>query len=344
MSYHSWGEEMGSLFKVGFLGVAHFHADSYARALRKLPDTEIVGAFDDDTSLGKKFCEDFNTEYYRSASQLLDKELDAVIITSENFKHYECIIQALDKGLNILCEKPMTTNLRDAEDVVARVEKQKVVFQMCYVMRYHTVSSLVKELIDSGGVGKLISLVGTNKLNRSLPLLRRWFTDPRLSGGGAVMDHTVHLADLMRWYTGDEVDEVYTEIGKKVNNSLMVEDNFFTTIRFRGDVIGHIDGSWTYASGLYTWGDVRMEIVGTDGALFMDAFRQNVYYIGDRQPNDKLSWSYYGCDPDLAMITDFKKCVQENKQPRATVKDGYEGVRISLASYESSRRGAPVKP
>ncbi|MEM4590271.1 MAG: Gfo/Idh/MocA family oxidoreductase [Nitrososphaerota archaeon] len=334
---------MNATFRVGFLGVAHFHAESYAKALKKIPGCEIVGVYEEDTALGKRFGEEFKIECYRSISELLDKNLDAVIITSENSKHHEYIVQALDNDLHILCEKPMTINIRDAEDVVSRVSKKGVKFQMCYVMRYHTVSILVKELIDSGILGKPILMAGTNKLNRALPLLRNWFTNLSLSGGGAVMDHTVHLADLMRWYTEDEVVEVYTEIGKNVNKAISVEDNFFTTVRFGSGLIGHIDGSWTYASGFYTWGDVTMEIIGTDGAILMDAFRQNVYLIGDKHPGDRLSWSYYGCDPDLEMVRDFKRCIQEDKPPRATAKDGLEGVRISLASYESSKRGEPVQ-
>ncbi len=334
---------MSATFRVGFLGVAHFHAESYAKALKKIPNCEIVGVYEEDTGLGNRFGEEFKIEYHASMSELLNKNLDAVIITSENSKHHEYVVNALDNDLHVLCEKPMTINLRDAEDIVCRVDKKGVKFQMCYVMRYHTVSILVKELIDSGVLGKPILMVGTNKLNRSLPLLRSWFTDPGLSGGGAVIDHTVHLADLMRWYTADEVVEVYTEVGKNVNKTIGVEDNFFTTVRFRSGPIGHIDGSWTYASGFYTWGDVAMEIIGTEGAILMDAFRQNIYFIGDKHPSNRLSWSYYGCDPDLAMVREFKRCIQEDRPPRATARDGLEGVKISLASYESSKRGEPVQ-
>lgn len=334
---------MSRVFKVGFLGVAHFHAESYAQSLRRLPNVEIAGVFDDDASLGKKFADDFGTQYYRDISSLLDRGLDAVVVTSENSKHYEHIIQALDRGLHILCEKPMTIRVEEAEDVVRRVEKKRVKFQMCYVMRYHTTSLLVKELVERKEIGKLVAMVGTNKLNRSLPLRRGWFTDPALSGGGAVMDHTVHLADLMRWYASDEVEEVYTEVGRNVNGALRVEDNFFTTVQFRSGVVGHIDGSWTYASGIYTWGDVTMELIGTEGVAFLDAFRQNVYFIGDREPQAKLSYVYYGCDADFAMVEDFKRCVEMDLEPRAGVRDGLEGVKITLASYESVQKGAPVK-
>jgi predicted dehydrogenase len=258
----------------------------------------------------------------------------------ENVLHHEYVLKAAEMGKHILCEKPMAVSLKQADEIVKTVEKTGIKFQMCYVMRYHTVSTLVKELLADGRIGKLLAMNGTNKLNRALPLSRQWFTDRNMSGGGAVMDHTVHLSDLMRWYADSEIVEVYTVIGRNVNSDIDVEDNFLTIVRMENDVIGSIDGSWTYASGHYTWGDVTMELVGSDGVLVMDAFRQNIYYTG----SDKLSWHYYGCDPDTLMVEDFIRCIREDTRPKAGVYDGRQGVAVTIAAYESSRLGRPVKP
>jgi len=331
-----------SKIKLGFLGVAHFHADSYAQSLKTLPQVEVVGVFDKDKSLAISFAQKFSIERHDKAEKLINN-VDAVVITSENVYHYEYVTMAAEAGKHILCEKPMTVNLREADEIVTLVEKKKVVFQMCYVMRYHTVTSLVRELITEGRIGKLLVMVGTNKLNRSLPLLRPWFTDKSLSGGGAVMDHTVHLADLMRWYSSSEVVEVYTEVGKNANSNLSVEDNFLTTVIMENGTIGHIDGSWTYSSGHYTWGDVTMELLGSEGVLYIDAFRQAIYLVSNEKPDDKLIWHYYGCNADLMLVKDFVRCILENNKPRANVYDGRQGVAVTLASYESSTLGRPVR-
>ena len=152
------------------------------------------------------------------------------------------------------------------------------------------------------------------------------------------------MADLIRWYTKSEAAEVYTEIGRNVNPDIKVEDNFLTMLKMQNGAIGHIDGSWSYAAGLYTWGDVTMEILGTDGVILLDAFRQNVYYIGMDSPNDKLTWHYYGCDPDMEMVKSFVDCILNDKVPIATGFDGRQGVAITLASYESAKTGKIVKP
>jgi predicted dehydrogenase len=328
--------------KIGFLGVAHFHADSYAQSLKTLPQTELVGVYDRDRGVANSFAQKFSAQNYDRVEKLVN-DVDAVVIASENVYHYEHAVTAAEAGKHILCEKPLTVNLRDADELVSLVERKKILFQMCYVMRYHTVTSLTRELVGEGRIGRLLVMVGTNKLNRALPLLRDWFTDKSLSGGGAVMDHTVHLSDLMRWYSSSEIVEVYTEIGRNANPNLQVEDSFLTTVVMGDGSIGHIDGSWTYSSGHYTWGDVTLELLGSEGVLQVDAFRQNVYFTSNEKPEEKLVWHYYGCNPDLLLVKDFIRCILEDAQPRANVYDGRQGVAVTLASYESGRLGQPVK-
>jgi predicted dehydrogenase len=331
--------------RIGFLGVAHIHADNYVAAIKKLPNCEVVAAFDEDKELGKEFSKKFNVNYYENIDQLLKRDdVDAVIITAENVKHHGYAVKAAEARKHILCEKPIATTVEDADDMIKRAEKAGVKFQTCFVMRYHSTSILVKNLIDEGRIGRVVALIGTNKLNSSLPLVRRWFTDITLSGGGAVMDHTVHLADLIRWYTNSEAAMVYTEIGKNVNRNINVEDNFLTTLIMENGAVGHIDGGWSYAAGLYTWGSLTMEVLGTEGVILLDAFRQNISYIGSEKPNDKLSWHYYGCDCNLEMIKSFVECITKDKKPVASGFDGRQGVAITLASYESAKVGKPVKP
>lgn len=334
---------MAADIRVGFAGVAHFHADSYAQALKTIPSAEIAGVYDRDRALARHFSENFGVRIYENLGKMLD-DVDAVVIASENVFHHEYAVAAADAGKHILCEKPMTVTLDQADYLVRLVEKKDIKFQMCYVMRYHTVTSLARDLIRDGRIGKLLTIVGTNKLNRSLPLLRSWFTDKNLSGGGAVMDHTVHLSDLMRWFSGSEIVEVYTEVGLNVNKRIDVEDNFLTTVRMADGCLGHIDGSWTYSSGHYTWGDVTLELLGSDGLLHIDAFRQNIYFIGSEKPDAKLAWHYYGCNPDQVMVSHFIRCIAEDTKPLADVYDGRQGVAVTIASYESSRLGRPVRP
>lgn len=335
---------MVNKIRFGFLGIAHIHANSYARVVKELPNSELKMVYDDNEKAGKDFANNFGAEYVKDYEKLLaDKEIDAVIITAETSKHYKLAVRAAEEGKHVLCEKPIAMTLKEAEEVIRAAEKSGVKLQMCYVMRYHRTSILVKDLIDEGRIGKIVGIVGTNKLNISLPLQIDWFLNPKLSGGGAIMDHTVHLADLIRWYTGNEIVEVYTEVGKNVASGIPVEDNFLTTVTLENGVIGHIDGSWSYASGFQTWGDVTMEVIGTEGVILLDAFRQNINYYGMKSPNDKLVWHYYGCDCDKEMIKSFINCIINDEKPKASGFDGRQGLAVTLASYKSVKEKKPVK-
>jgi len=213
---------------------------------------------------------------------------------------------------------------------------------MCFVMRYHAASRLIKDVVEGGQIGKIVAMTGTNHLKWLDQLNTGFFVRPELSGGGSVMDHTVHLSDMMRWYTRSEARKVYTMIGKNVHPEIPVEDNALTVIDFRSGAIGTIDGSWSRPAPWYMWGDMTMEIIGTEGLLLLDAFRQVVYFTQAEAPGNRLEWNYWGCDADKEMVRGFVDCILEDKKPMATAFDGRQGTEITAACYESAKRGEPI--
>ncbi len=328
--------------RIGVVSFAHPHAESYAECLKSIKGVEFCGIFDEDEERGRRKASEYGVSFHPTLGDLIKKaKPEAVIITSENARHVQHALEAMENGLHVLCEKPISTTLDDADRLVEKAEETGVVFQTCYVMRYHRAAITVKQLLDEGRIGRIRAMVGTNKLNIDRILIERWFTEPSLSGGGAIMDHTVHLADMMRWYLGREATRVYTITGRNLFD-LKVEDHFLTLIDFEGDVSGTIDGSWCMPEGYPTWGEVGMTIYGEEGVIMLDAFRQNLTLItGGEKPGVTLR--YYGCNPDLEMIKDFVRCVREGGTPRATVVDGRQGVEITVASYISAKTRKPVE-
>ncbi|MBS7628296.1 Gfo/Idh/MocA family oxidoreductase [Candidatus Bathyarchaeota archaeon] len=326
---------------VAILSFAHFHAYSYARALKELPNVRLLAVFDDDKERGVQAARRYGADFYEDYRILLKREdVEAVLIASENVKHAEMTIAAAEAGKHVLVEKPMATSLKDADAMIRAARKAGLKLMVCYVMRYSRPAMIVKELLDRGTIGRLRAIVGTNRLRH---FQGDWFVKPELSGGGAIMDHTVHLADLMRWYTGSEVDTVYTEVGTNIDRSLRVEDCFLTLLDFRNGVIASIDGSWSRPESFYTWGDVTLEVLGTDGTIILDAFRQVAYLCLAGEPKNPYQWHHWGCDVDKEMVKDFISCIREDREPRATGFDGRQGTEITLASYESAKTGMPVR-
>ena len=323
--------------RFAILSFAHIHSWSYARVLREHPETELVAIYDDSPERLRIAGETYGVNrLYSDVEKLLQAEdVDAVVITSENSKHRALALAAAEAGKHIIVEKPIATTLRDADEMVSRAEKKSVKLQVAFVMRYHDSAVKARETILSGAVGRVIAITATNR--GKYPDL--WFGDPVLAGGGAIMDHTVHVADLARWYTGDEFSRVFCRVGRNIRRELKVEDNALIMCETRKGVKVSIDCSWSMPDTYPVWGDVYMGVFGEKGYLVLDAFRSNVSLVESGSP---LTHQYYGPDADRNMILDFVHVVETDGTPRASGLDGRQALEVALAAYESSRSGKPV--
>ncbi len=323
--------------RFAILSFAHIHSWSYARVLREYPDTELVAIYDDSPERLRIAGETYGVKrLYSDVEKLLQAEdVDAVVITSENSKHRVLALAAAEAGKHIIVEKPIATTLRDADEMMSRAEKNSVKLQVAFVMRYHDSAVKARETILSGAIGRVIAITATN--HGKYPDL--WFGDPVLAGGGAIMDHTVHVADLARWYTGDEFSRVFCRVGRNIRRELKVEDNALIMCETRKGVKVSIDCSWSRPDTYPVWGDVYMGVFGEKGYLVLDAFRSNVSLVESGSP---LTYQYYGPDADRNMILDFVHVVETDSTPRASGLDGRQALEVALAAYESSRSGKPV--
>jgi len=324
--------------RFGIISFAHIHAWSYARVIKELENAELVAIYDDDPQRLKQAAEKYGVkDVYNNYEDLLKRDdIDAVIITSENAKHPPQAISSAEHGKHMIVEKPIAVDLKDADEMVRAANRYNVKFQTAFVMRYHDATSTVKKLLDNKEIGEILVVTTTN--HGKYPGL--WFGVPELSGGGSMIDHTVHTADLMRWYTGDEVEEVYAVIGKNIRKELSVEDTGLISLKFKRGVIGSIDCSWSRPSTWPIWGDVWLAIFGTEGYIVIDAFRPNIDLVKEGKP---LRWEYFGSDADRNMIKDFIRVIEEDATPRATGWDGRQALEITLAAYRSAKSGEVVK-
>lgn len=321
--------------KIGIISFAHMHAMSYASAINGLDGATLGGIADDNEERGRKYAESFNTTYYKNYQDLLAADIDAVIITSENSLHHEHTVAAAKAGKHVLCEKPLGTNLEEMEDMVRVCEDNKVFLATAFPVRFNTPVQQAKKIVEQGVLGDILAIKGTNRGTNP----GGWFIEKEKSGGGAVLDHTVHVVDIMRWFTGAEVREVYAEIGS-VYTGKPIDDCGIVSMEFTNGMIATLDCSWSRNDAYPTWGDVTMEIVGTKGTLKVDAFSQKVDFYSN---SEGVKWIGWGDDMDAGLIEDFVNSVKEGKPPLATGHAGLKAVEVALAAYESFDKKRPVK-
>ncbi len=321
--------------RVGIVSFAHVHSPAYAGVLRDLAAANFVGITDEDTDRGAEAAEQFGVHFFDSAASLFG-EVEAVVVCSENKHHARDVIPALQGGVHVLCEKPISTTVEDARAMIQASENSGSQLRTAFPVRYLPPVARAREIVRGGALGRVLAVNGTN--HGQIP--GGWFLDPELAGGGAVMDHTVHLADLLRWMLDVEVKSVYAEVDSFFGAG-GTDDAAILTLELEGGAFATIDPSWSRGEGYPTWGDVTLRISGTSGVLDIDPFAQPLRTFDHE--TGAPSWSYMGEDMNALMLADFLRGVAEGEPSGASGIDGLRTLEVVLAAYRSGEDHEPKK-
>ncbi|MEZ4864763.1 MAG: Gfo/Idh/MocA family oxidoreductase [Caldilineaceae bacterium] len=324
--------------RVGIMSFAHGHAHSYATTLQNILGVTLVGIYDDNVERGMAAAQRYHSTFFATAEALLDQQLDGVMICSENANH-RAMVEAVAGGVGyILCEKPIATTVADGQAMIDICQRTNTQLQIAFPVRYSPPIQWLKTTLDQGELGKIYAVQTTN--HGSMP--GGWFIDKALAGGGAVIDHTVHVIDLLRWFWGTEVTEVYAEIGYDLlHPGLGTDDVGLLSFTLANGVYGTLDTSWSRPSSYTTGGDVKIEVTGEKGIVLVDAFRQHLAVSSNQRGNTK--WRQWGSNMDLGLVTDFVTTIRNGSAPAITGLDGLRALEVALAAYRSAESGQVVK-
>jgi UDP-N-acetylglucosamine 3-dehydrogenase len=326
--------------RVGIVSFAHVHAPAYAGVLASLDSAYFVGISDDDASRGREAAQRFGVSFFEDARRLFEA-VDAVVVCSENRNHASDAIAALESGVHVLCEKPIATTSGDARAMIRASEEAGRQLRVAFPVRYLPAVRHAREVVRSGGIGRILAINGTN--HGQIP--GGWFIDPEAARGGALMDHTVHVADTLRWMLGAEAKSVYAEVGTFFGAG-EIDDGAILTLEFEGGTVADgafatIDPSWSRGKGYPTWGDVTLRITGTSGVLNVDAFAQRLTTFDHEAGN--VSWTHTGEDMNVLMLQDFLHGVAEDSPAGASGVDGLRALEVVLAAYSCGEDHEPKR-
>ena len=258
---------MSDVVRIGILGagrIARVHAEAY----RTVAGAELVSCADVVPDVARQFARDYGLEVAPGIDALLSNDsIDAVIIATPNGLHANQTIAALDAGKHVFCQKPISIEPDEADDVVAVAAKvPELILQYGFMMRFTPPMPDVHAALVDGDFGEPIA--SCSKVFGWEPSAP-WFYDPA-QGGGVILDTMVHLADLLLWFFG-AADRVYATGGPYVLAGAKEHgspDNAMVNITHRNGVMSNIYISWT--SG---YGDLTMDVFGSDGSTNVDFVR-----------------------------------------------------------------------
>ncbi|WP_079913326.1 Gfo/Idh/MocA family protein [Paenibacillus sp. 32352] len=252
---------------VGAMGSGHI---KNLRQLQTAGKVEIVGVCDVIKDRADKFAEELQIPAYDSHTELLNKPgLEAITVATPHYDHPSVAIDAFNRGIHVLCEKPIAVHLNDAEKMIAAYERAKeaypeLVFAIMFQERTYPFHKKLKEIVQSGKLGKLIRVTWINT---------QWFRpqfyydsgDWRATwageGGGILTNQCPHNMDLYQWLFGMPAKiSGFVNIGKYHN--IEVEDEVTAYFEHENGMIGHF-----IATTAETPGTNRFEIVGEHGKL-----------------------------------------------------------------------------
>ncbi len=310
------------------------HIWSYVACMKERDDANIVGVWDDEVARGETFAQQTGVPFIGYLDDLLNV-VDAVCVTSENNRHLELAEKAARAGKHILCEKPLVAREEDAAKLEEVIKATGVKLMTAFPCRFSPAFNRMKDRVKNGDIGAVKALVGTNRGRCPFD----WFVQKELSGGGAMIDHTVHVTDLMRDMLGEEPVRVQAQTGNNMYGQDW-EDTAMVTLEFPSGVFATLDSSWSRPQTFKTWGDVTLTAVGEKGVIELDMFGAGLEHYHEGKTTYSLDG--YGSNLDALMVDAFVRACLDDTDVPANVHDGLQAARVAMAGYRSVKEGQPV--
>jgi predicted dehydrogenase len=319
--------------RIGLMSFAHMHAVRYAALLCDRPDVEVRVADPDRPELADEYA------YAATYEELLEWQPHGVIVCAENARHRPLVERAAARGAHVLCEKPLATTADDARAMLAAGRAAGVSLMTAYPVRLHPAFRRLRETIRGGALGRVLSASGTN--NGQAPIAARpWFVDAELAGGGALMDHTVHVADLLDDLLGRRPVEVYAQVNRIVHaEQVSVETGGLVVVTYDDGTVATIDCSWSAPASYPAWGGLTLAVECEGGTVEFDAFGDRLDLFDDAA--GRLRWLDYGTDLDALMLDAFLRAVRSGAAVQPDGEAGYRTLQLVLAAYRSAASGRP---
>lgn len=324
--------------RVGIISFAHHHAYSYAASLVRLQGATLAAISDTDIHRGHDAAVQYDTEFVPEYRAILeDESIDAIIVTTPNNVHAEIVLAAAACGKHVFCEKPVCLTQEEGIAMVDACESAGVIFQTAFPMRFFPAAQALREKVRSGAIGTPLAVSATNPGYK----VDGWFSDPE-QGYGAIIDHTVHVADMLRWIFDTEIANVYAEVDTRLNPGFPLDDCGMILMELESGVPVSLDPSWSRPKSRPIWGGLTMSVVGEDGIVSMNAFNENIQWSDDRaMKHSAVAWErpgFYG----YGLVQSFVRSIAEGLPVNPSGLDGLRATEVALCAYESARLLRPV--
>ena len=320
----------------------------HALAIAAVPGARLLGACSKTYSSTEKFCAECNIRPFADYEQMLaEPELDAVVICTPSGEHAGQILAALQAGKHVVVEKPMCLTLEDADAVVAMAEQTGKMVCVISQTRFSDGVQTIKQAIDSGAMGKLVSASLMMRYYRSQEYynMAGWRGTVAGDGGGVLMNQGIHGIDVLCYLLGNPVG--VTGYARTLLRDIEVEDTAAAAVEFDSGALAVIDATVCSQPALPR----RLTICGEKGSVVLEEDSIAAWNLPvPCPPEAQVSTGGSGAADPLGVarenfMREYRNIVAHLVEGAPLLLDARQGripLSVILGVYESSKTGKAV--
>lgn len=328
---------------VGIIG-AGMMGELHARAVAENPRATLRGVADPDLDRARAVARRFGgTAYPDHRAMLAAEGLHAVVVASPEAAHRGPTEDAAAVGCAVLVEKPMASTLADADAMIAACAEAGVPLMVGHLLRFESAYAAMREAVAAGGIGRLL----TAYARRNVPI-----DQGERIGGRATLATVVaiHDLDLLLWCHPAPVVAVSAKgVHGEVHRRFGVADFLWTTVEFADGALGVVESGWALPRHWGAFGDIRLDLVGTEGVLQLDLARMNVAgfdaRVGGWVAPDTRHWPEVSgrlAGALRAEVDHFLACAANGAPPLVDGATGRRALELALAADRAQTTGERV--
>ena len=320
---------MDSKINFGLIGAGGI-AQAYIQAFATCTNAQLVGVADIRVDAAKALAAKIGCQSYDSHQAMAENEdLDAVIICTPPATHPEISLYFINRQVHVLCEKPLSIDSKSATTMLDAAKNAGVKLTMASKFRYVEDVIKARNIVNSGILGEIVLF--ENAFTSRVDMTSRWNANPKISGGGVLIDNGTHSVDIMRYFLGP-LAEVQVVEGKRIQG-LPVEDTVRIFVKSQGGVMGNIDLSWSINKEL----DYYIRIYGSNGTISI-GWKESKY-----RQSSSSDWIVFGKGYDKvqafrSQIENFAKAIRGEETLLITPEDALASVEVIEAAYAALRQ------
>jgi predicted dehydrogenase len=299
----------------------------------------LIACADINLSRAEQLAQSYRAKAFSSWQELLAiSEIDLVIIATLHDSLAEITLAAIAAGKHVLVEKPAARSADELVPVIAAAKQRNIKVHVGFNHRYHRSLQKAKVIVDSGVLGELMFVRARYGHGARLGYEQEWRSNPKLSGGGELIDQGPHLIDLSRWFLGD-----FSEVQGFAHTyywNMPVDDNGFMLLKTPKQQVAFLHASCTEWKNLFS-----MEIYGKEGKVDLSGLggsyglEKLTHYrmLPQMGPPETTSWEYPMADDSWALeMAEFYEDIHQNREPAAGLNDAYQSLKIIDQIYKGS--------